>query len=182
MEGTAWGLSNYADILLNALETPHSCPGDRERLLTLHDEILPMMQAIGDAEGLTYTQVGRGITRLLVLKDCAGAQNDLQDALARAREMEGNSVAVEPVEAAANYAEVCGDLITAVVLQGAVEAIMMTQGTQPTPNETRRRQEDLDVIKSRMNAETFETAFTRGHTLTVSEALHLACRAVGIPD
>lgn len=182
VEGTAWATSGLADVILNSVDASCAQPGDRERLIPLRDEALTLMHEIGDTEGIVYTRVLRGASHLTVNNDCEAARTDLCAALEMVRGMEGNTVALEVVETVASYAEVCGDLTTAIILQGAVEAIQTGQGTKPTPYEQKRREEDLKAIQSRLSVEAFDAAFAKGHTLTVAEALSLACATMGLPS
>ncbi len=180
VEGLAWSTSGLADVILNSLYTPYSQPGDREQLLPLRSDALALMREISDTEGIAYALVLRGAAHLAAFKNCDAAKTDLREALELVRGMEGNSVVLEPVETTASYAETCGDLTTAVILEGAVEAIQALQGTMPTPNEQMRRQENLNSLKSHMGVDAFNAAYAKGHEMSVVEAIRLSCEAVGL--
>ncbi len=164
--GDRQGIAN----LLSNLGASAREQGDLARARLLFEESLTTLQELGARQGIAITLGNLGSVAT-DQKDFASAQSFHQQSLNLFRDLGDRHGITYALQAFATLFAAQGLMIQAVRLFGAVESLRMEIGAPLPPSEQKASARILDRVRSTLDTQLFEAAWTEGRTLTLDQAI-----------
>jgi len=167
------GDEHYVGIVTFNLAWALSELGDRERARSLNAESLRHARELGDKRSTAFT--------LGSLAADAQREGRLRDALAMLQESLGLRLELlDPVHTATDLSQIASALAAAGVSETAIRLLACSQklyeemGTYVPVYVVKSKEETLDAVRARLDADAIDRAWKDGRRLTVDEGVALA--------